>query len=978
MEKSTKDDVRCRPTGLASNVSAETVAPPLQAPSGSSNVGRATTDHSAPTATAVAGRSRRRRNKTSSTSSSVSQANIAVRPKKPKRSSRSSRTSSSRSETAEPVALTLGGQSSTTASASSRPEDEPTSSSKNAHRATSRSGHPCTDELTREDRPGEASSVGGPRSLRATREQVVYDPRPAETGRKCSAEKSSLPGTNARTKQAPVGVGAAFPSMLQHQHSAMNRDSNLEDGRVTHRPDTAVPGPAGAPEITRGSLSTMDSRLKFQTDLGNGTGATGLTPSILELRKLEKPASEKQSLWRSLHAIVQKSPLYRETCVSVVMLGTAAGSLLLGLLIVAIFFYRANPSVVNVCGNNDCVDHVATLGLTRNDISGPCENFGRFVCSGIKNRYGSLAGSVVSQRVLDYTAKVVMQHVKNSVFSRPSELIRRCLDPNSRNDVMLRALGDFLRDKSFAWPTDNDTGAFPDADSRNYSHPLKILLDLTVTWAMPIWFHCDLLVRRDSNDRAFRLSPSIVGYAAKKFQEIVASSDLYFTYVEVTASIIFPFRKPTPAFASFVRRSKTIQEQIYNNLSFVFTSSIYEPKKVPLRDMPSFVQQLSFDDWQRVLQQVYNVRPPISRDDVVFVTNHRLLVTMCTLFKAYTPQEIAFHSVWWFAQIACILTSSVLFNAISTVQHGGHVYSTYCAIVGRNLYNVWLAAASKTDTSIRDQMRIEKCLENVRTAAVEKLDGIARIENLPDDAIQTMFTQTETIVWPNGSLASPEGLQRHYGPVHNGSDGFFGEMIATARFQQRFIGTYEGSVAAKIFVPASSRLTYYDPAQNVISVATDLLGPPFYYSSGTSAMIYGGLGFHYAMEVVIALNSMSVLIRNNLTSTPTQSLNASLWVPWTCDNRDLLFPELPALALAHAAYLRFRDVDSDLPLKGLSYSPEQIFFITFCHSTCWFYPNNTNFSPTCNEVVKNFAPFSTAFSCPEGSEMNAATKCQYL
>ncbi|KAH7945883.1 hypothetical protein HPB49_016845 [Dermacentor silvarum] len=179
-------------------------------------------------------------------------------------------------------------------------------------------------------------------------------------------------------------------------------------------------------------------------------------------------------------------------------------------------------------------------------------------------------------------------------------------------------------------------------------------------------------------------------------------------------------------------------------------------------------------------------------------------------------------------------------------------------------------------------------------------------------------------------------------------------------------------------MPTSTRLTSYDPVQNVISVATDVLGPPFYYPRGTSAMIYGGLGFVYAMEVVIALNSMRALIRDDLTSASTQASNARLWLPSTCENRDLLFPELPALALAHAAYLRFRDADSDLPLKGLSYSPEQIFFISFCHATCLFYPNNTHSSPVCNEVVKNFAPFSRAFSCPKDSETNPAMKCQNL
>ncbi|XP_075547486.1 neprilysin-like [Dermacentor variabilis] len=746
-----------------------------------------------------------------------------------------------------------------------------------------------------------------------------------------------------------------------------------------HRPDTVVSGPAAAPKKIRGGPAAVNIKRRLQTALGTATGRTTLTPNIQDLLQLKKPSLDQQSLWQSLHAVIlEGAPQHRRRFIYLLLLCTAAGSLLLGLLMYGIFS-GDNPRAVKVCGNNDCVDHVATLSLADNeDFVSPCQNFAQFVCSGVKNKYSSLANSVVTQSILHQTDQIIRHHVNHSIFNRPSEMIRRCLDANSRDDGTLKYFVDFLRDKSFAWPTLGETDAFPDANSRNYSQPLKILLDLAVTWAMPVWFRCDLLFRRERSGRALRLATSPIGRVGKIFHEIVVSTNLYATYVEFIASILFTLRKPTPAFASFVRHSKSMHEEIYNNLSITLTNSIFDAKKVLLWEVPSFVAGLTVNDWQRALRTVYNVHPPISRDDVVFVTNHRLLVVMGTLFENYTPQEIAFHVVWWFAQMACILSSSALFNAISSVRLGSHLHSAYCTTLAKVFYNILLAAAAKADTSIQDQMRITNYFENVKTVAVEKLGCMTNIENLTNDAFQSMLMQTETVLWPNGSLASPEGLQRHYGPAHNGSNGFIGEVIATVGFQQRFIGTYEGSVATKIFFPTFERLTSYDPVQNVISVATGMLGPPFYYSSGTSAMIYGGLGFLYAMEVVIALNSISALIYDNLTSTPIQSLDGSLWVPSSCENRDLLFPEQPALALAHAAYLRFRDADSDLPLKGLSYSPEQIFFISFCHATCLFYPNNTHFSPACNEAVKNFAPFSRAFSCPKGSEMNPAMKCGYL
>ncbi|KAH7947242.1 hypothetical protein HPB52_008567 [Rhipicephalus sanguineus] len=147
---------------------------------------------------------------------------------------------------------------------------------------------------------------------------------------------------------------------------------------------------------------------------------------------------------------------------------------------------------------------------------------------------------------------------------------------------------------------------------------------------------------------------------------------------------------------------------------------------------------------------------------------------------------------------------------------------------------------------------------------------------------------------------------------------------------------------------ADQRLTFYDPVTNRIPMTTDAIGPPLYYSSGTSAKIYGNLGFVYSV--------VSYLIRDELSKVSAQSPDASFSEAPSCANVHLLFPELPALDLAHEAYFRFRDAQKNLPLKGLG------------HSTCLFYPDGTTFSPRCNEAVKNFAPFAKAFSCQEGSQ----------
>lgn len=223
-----------------------------------------------------------------------------------------------------------------------------------------------------------------------------------------------------------------------------------------------------------------------------------------------------QTFWRSLQAlIVEEARHHRRKFVSLVFLSTAAGVLLLCLVIVGVI-WRSDRNRVKICGNIDCVDHVTTLHLTHNDTnSAACQNFASFVCSAVRNRYGALSESVIAQRIMDHTWATITQHPGGSIFSRPLEMTRKCIYGNADDNALI-TLVEFLQDKSFAWPTLNDAGSFPDADSKNYSQPLKILLDLAVSWQVPLWLRCHLFQAQKGRRRTIILRPSSAGYLVEK------------------------------------------------------------------------------------------------------------------------------------------------------------------------------------------------------------------------------------------------------------------------------------------------------------------------------------------------------------------------------------------------------------------------------------------------------------------------------
>ncbi|KAH7965658.1 hypothetical protein HPB49_009338 [Dermacentor silvarum] len=67
----------------------------------------------------------------------------------------------------------------------------------------------------------------------------------------------------------------------------------------------------------------------------------------------------------------------------------------------------------------------------------------------------------------------------------------------------------------------------------------------------------------------------------------------------------------------------------------------------------------------------------------------------------------------------------------------------------------------------------------------------------------------------------------------------------------------------------SSRLASYDVINNRILLCAAALTPPLYYTNGTSAMVYGGLGFVLGAEVPHTLHSFPALLKDEAAILPS-------------------------------------------------------------------------------------------------------------
>ncbi|KAH7967293.1 hypothetical protein HPB49_023923 [Dermacentor silvarum] len=675
-----------------------------------------------------------------------------------------------------------------------------------------------------------------------------------------------------------------------------------------------------------------------------------------------------------------------------------------------------------LCANSDCTEHVARLSLDPSPGTEPCDDFGAFVCSGWRSkRHHPLATSVVSEVIFQWLDSVggrpeaygdaIENNSASTLLRRPAELMDACMRVAAQSDAKadLLEFRKFMAALGLPWQTEELSYS-----TNNYSAPLRALVDLAfrnlhrdaflrrvcdvnpsplpilvgrfsrltrlvtvstdtrglrqlfVGWNLPLWFRLDVIppdVYR-SRKRTLYMTPSPMAELSDRLESLLlASGATYASYLRLFNDTLLNARdgpKPAPSFISFWR-----------------AAPLPKSKKT---------------DWVRILQGSIRAFPSLTVEDSLTLSDKELLKAANTLFVAYSPRDILYNTSWWLLQLMGPLVSDELFSLIYAHNHGKTLLRTSCAVQLEATYNVLLVAMSESSFDDVERLSVERHLQEVRTVALERLSYAGGLAAGTKRSLTSVLEKTNTVVWQEQFQfqSSWDRLARMYGNGYGTKDrSFFARWLADRVHFQESLATDERVAMATTFRLDASHVTSHNPASQAIAVSVAALQPPFYYTRGTSAMLYGGLGFLFAREIFQMLSSTAELLNRmdgwprRPGAQPGSGDAAALWesffsCPYSID-KGVLYPELPALHVAYGAYTRFRNSSTDTPLMGLEgYSPEQVFFLTFCHATCEVDSSGRLTSQYCSDAVKNFAPFAVAFSCASGSEMNIDERCEYV
>ncbi|XP_037572279.1 neprilysin-11 [Dermacentor silvarum] len=659
---------------------------------------------------------------------------------------------------------------------------------------------------------------------------------------------------------------------------------------------------------------------------------------------------------------------------------------LASVVLIVVYIAATQPKVQATCDTSDCKNHVSALGLSRIHGADPCEDFGRFVCSGWVHNYKRITTTLVHEVLADWLYRIAELTSSNAaaggISNKAQEMMIACATRTDDYAASLSSLKSFMVALGFAWP-ENEFHVGPN----EYAKFLHLLIELDVNWALPLWFHIERHDTSGSRRQTFVVRSSFMASVWQYFnKELLDYRGAYDWYLRLFELCVFrDDLSASQIFHSFLKDSADVQLAIVGALDNADRSRVYRPQLIRLGGTPAFATKLSPVMWMDVLREVYESDGPVTVGDFLLATNERLMSAIEKLFVAFSAQTLWFHTTWWFLQTVGTFSSNVLPAIVAAVDFGklGSMLNTvYCVLQMELTYNALLAAITKSQFTEDEVREIPRYFSRIKTLAIEKIGSSNHMNDTMKSTLLNVLTETTTAIWPEGGFQSQRSFDRLFGAAGNDSHDFFSQWYRARIALQKSRGSSLYEETVKTYRVNNNRLFEYKYIPNVVSASAASLHPPLYYSNGTSAMTYGGIGFLFAMELVDALNFM--ILRPVLNGT-TWGANATwrLWDTFSCpaaNDRERVFPMLPALDIAYSAYKRFRDPMKDFPLRGLdSYTPEQIFFLTFCHATCRIEGlTGAQYSPDCSVAVRNFEPFAKAFSCDSGSKMHPAHKCRYF
>ncbi|KAH6928504.1 hypothetical protein HPB50_016841 [Hyalomma asiaticum] len=788
-------------------------------------------------------------------------------------------------------------------------------------------------------------------------------PKSAGSPARASGRADGAKGSIKRHRR-PTGVGTPSPLPSPSRVTAAEGEGQAGSGPPSPMtmscditPPAHVDPPSMAPSPTRSTTNLVQSRSQDTI-----VTKTPLTRSLSDLMSLRKSTVPGKSARITIGVTI---------CLCVVFFGAFLH-----------LVKRRSALQLKLCRTDDCQRHAALLTNHLNTTIDPCEDFEAFVCSAwhVSKDHREQERSVMDNlrfvwyRRFEDTLKT--GSLKYFTGRKPLAMYQMCnlYFPSNASQVPL--MHKFFADHGFRWP---EPPAVPQS-------PLALLVMLSYRWASPYWITVYHLNPSTSRRQRVLITPGLYISILRNQHHSVASA--YGRYWQQFLELFYPDPKTRPPMnAEVVEDVRAMEEDVLESLHAAIESRRKRPAIFPFGKIDAHVPNTSAVEWVEAFQAGMSLEPSLTLEDEI-VTDVAFLEVVGGLLAKYSKLKLNQHLAWLMLQNYAPFTDYAFFvGYFGSKEKAAVNRPIVCAHKVEATYKVLVLAlgvvARLTDL---DRTAIDRGFKSIVSAAFGKIRNSFWMDDKDKVSMITKLASTSMDFWPPEAIISDRELERLYEEFPEKGSSFADYWIKSLAAMDRMNRTPEYSKA--LLLPSNNFPFYagYGYITNTVRLAIGAAVAPAYYGNGTKGMLYGGLLFLMAMQMVKAFDDQGIRWYTNetalndtfLSSTSLQAFHERT----ECDygaGKGSTFPEVPAIEISYAALKESHLLHKTEPLALSEQLPEdKVFFMTLCYMMCGSMHLRHGVTMDCNKAVRNFDPFARVYACKQGSKMNPERKCSFF
>ncbi|XP_037579733.1 endothelin-converting enzyme 1 [Dermacentor silvarum] len=650
----------------------------------------------------------------------------------------------------------------------------------------------------------------------------------------------------------------------------------------------------------------------------------------------------------------------------------------------------------DLCITDDCLLHARLLMQAVEPSINACDDFRAHVCSKWSpqkqhQRFKDFDGSAMEDMVYSWFSSMSQTLQKGSqvfrVGKKPLAMLESCMSNSSMYGSEIRLLQTFMTDYlELSWPK-------PPGDNVD---ALRMLITLAYFFQAPFWFTVrpSMARRRAGEGRwSIVLTPApLIDQYFRQYRVVKGSGPS--AYVKYWMDFYGAFSSDS-AVASEERaiQAEQLEGKILKALSDAVAALPKHAAVLPIGQLETYTPTVSSSRWLMHLQStVYDMQSTVevslTKRDVALITDRAFFVTVGEIFKNYTNKQILEYLGWQFVQhYAPVADSRFLISMYGDNNTATSLRTAFCSYHVEVPYKALILSLhfrSQITESVRQI--IDAGYERLVSTAVRLINESSWLDSESSAVAAEKLTSATLRLWPPAAFMESENLARTFSPFPHTERAFGVYWLASILNMVNLNRTPEYEEV--LDMPLNYALPYfdYDYVENAVGVAIGAVNIPLLYSRGTKAMFYGGFGFSAALQLAKALDKEGIQWHPEgrpVKSILSASSQEAFQDRYSCLTRatagsETLFPEIPALEIAYAAFLD--DVGDPESATHISKKLNElkVFFMTICHMTCTRSGIIEPFSADCNKLARHSSAFAKAFRCPVGSKMNPRNKCTFF